>query len=526
MEGEACRAASTGEAEKKTIGLKGKGFDSYAPLLTAAQQASPSRRGDVAAEEENASRISMRTSTLALNPCPFPLSHILIAVSGGADSMALLYGLHGLARRHHWRLTVAHLDHGIRGKAAGGDADFVRAEAGKLGLPFFSAKARVPALAKRQGISLEMAARKARYQFLARTARAVKADVIATAHTADDQVETVLLKLIRGAGRAGLSGIDAATSLEGMKVVRPLLSVTRAEIESFLKRKKVSWREDASNRDTAFLRNRVRRELLPLLERDYNPGIRDALHRTREVLAAEDDWMDEWAGRILNDCMEDGGLNSRSLRDQPLAARRRVIRLWLARQGAPASCLEYDAVGRVNPLLGRGRGSESVTLAEGWTVQRAYTVLRLAGPPHKIAKGGPKPPAGPVRLKVPGQTLIPSLGLRITVKLAAGLVREPGRGPGILPARASLSAEARGGRPILVRLAAPGDRIAPYGMNGSRKLQDILVDAKVPRASRSRISLLECDGEVVWLPGYRIARAWAIRNPDARNLQVVIAAHP
>ncbi len=463
---------------------------------------------------------------LALNPEPLSLSHILVAVSGGADSMALLHGLHELACRGPWRLTVAHLDHGIRGKSASEDADFVKAAASRLGIPCVSAKVRVPALAKRQGISLEMAARKVRYQFLARTARAVKADVIATAHTADDQVETVLLKLIRGAGRSGLSGIDAFTSLEGVTVMRPLLSVPRAEIESFLKRRKIPWREDASNRDTTFLRNRVRHELIPLLERDYNPGIRDALGRTREVLAAEDDWMEAWASRILTDCAQGGGLDCRILRDQPLAARRRVIRLWLMQQGAPASCLEYDVVGRVDPLLGRERGSESVTLAEGWMMQRAYTVLRLAPAPHKSSKSRAKSPAGPVRLKVPGQTLIPSLGLRFTVKLDTGLVKDRGLRPGRLPARASLSAEAWGGQPILVRLAAAGDRIAPYGMEGSRKIQDILVDAKVPRATRSRIPLLECDGQVVWIPGYRIARSWAIQDPAAMNLQVLVEAHP
>ena len=215
--------------------------------------------------------------------------HVLVAVSGGADSVAMLLALDELKRLLGIRLTVAHLNHHIRGNEAKKDAEFVRKLAAGLKIPFVGGDADVPRLAKSRGLSIEMAAREARYEFLADAARKKGADVIATAHTADDQAETVLLKLCRGAGSRGLSGIPRETTINGVRVVRPLLDVTRVEIESFLRRKKQAWREDRTNRDTAYLRNRVRHELLPMLESKLNPGIREALLRTADILREEDD---------------------------------------------------------------------------------------------------------------------------------------------------------------------------------------------------------------------------------------------
>jgi tRNA(Ile)-lysidine synthase len=443
-------------------------------------------------------------------------SHILVAVSGGADSVALLHSLHQVAKPRRWRLTVAHLNHGIRGKKANDDAAFVEAMARRLRIPCVVGRARVPALAKRKGISLEMAAREARYAFLVRTARAVKADVMATAHTADDQVETILLKLVRGAGRGGLSGMAAQSLIEGFPLVRPLLDVSRGEIEAFLRERGLSWREDESNQDTAFLRNRVRHELLPFLEKKFNPRIRETVLRTGEVLGAEDEWMDEMARGILKDgqSVEPGKLSG-----YPLAARRRVIRLWLVQQGVPAAGLDFESIARVEALLGRCQGSQTVELAGGWQVQRQYDrVLVKKTPPLR----GEGKPVESVRVKIPGVTLMRALGVRIIVTLAPGLVKTRGAGPGAFPAQATLSAKVLEQGGLWVRPGKAGDRMAPFGMKGTRKIQDILVDAKVPRAARAKIPVLVCEERVVWLPGYRIDRKWAVDDEGAMNLQVGI----
>lgn len=444
---------------------------------------------------------------------------MLVAVSGGADSVALLHALWTRTRGRRGRLVVAHLNHGIRGASAEADARFVRVLARRLGIPCVIGRTDVPVLARRRKLSIEMAAREARYAFLAKTARKVGACAVATAHTADDQAETVLLKLLRGAGPAGLSGIPAETRIDGICVVRPLLRATRRDVLAYLRSRKLDWREDETNRDPRFLRNRVRHELLPLLERDYNPAIRATLGRTAEVLGAEDEWMDLEARKALGRCMSSGkgpALNTEALRDQPLALRRRVLRLWLAQSGVPAERLDFDAVARVDRLARGSRMSCAIDLAGGWEVRRERDTLR-AGPARKECSSPFR-----CRVRVPGTTLIPELGLAIEVSLSSGVAKERDTTPGRLPARASLSAAAWRRRVLWVRSWRPGDRMAPFGLRGSKKVQDILTDAKVPRDERGRIPLFECGGDIVWIPGYRIARDWAVRDRADVALQIAM----
>jgi tRNA(Ile)-lysidine synthase len=440
-----------------------------------------------------------------------------VAVSGGADSVALLHVLHSLAKVNRWRLTVAHLEHGIRGKTSRDDAAFVQKLARRLKIPCIVGRAKVPALAKREGVSLEMAAREARYTFLVRTALRVGADMIATAHNADDQVETLLLKFLRGAGRGGLSGIAPSTEVSGIRVVRPLLEIHRSVIEAYLRAQKYLWREDESNADSAFMRNRVRHELLPLLAREYNPGIRQTLQRTREVLVAEDEWLDDLARGILKECLEEGvsvPLRSDRLGVYPLAARRRVIRLWLYGQGVPEEGLGFDSVSRVDRLVGQTTGSGAVELSGGWKVRRHYGCLQVQ------SRECVETLTARLKLKVPGKTVIPEWGLTVSITEKPGVVKEKGAGPGIFPAKASLNAAVWAKRTLWIRGWKAGDRMVPFGMTGSRKIQDILVDAKIPRADRHRVTVVECDGEIIWIPGYRIAAGWAVANSANKNLQV------
>jgi tRNA(Ile)-lysidine synthase len=460
-----------------------------------------------------------------------PSSHILVAVSGGADSMALLHALHDLAPRFGWRLTVAHLHHGLRGVPADGDARFVADTAAQLGLSCVVGRARVPAAARRQGISIEMAAREARYAFLVRTARKVNAEVMVTAHTADDQAETVLLKLIRGAGRSGLAGIPQEGAVKGCRLVRPLLAVTRASILAYLKDRKLTWREDESNADRSFLRNRVRHELLPLLEKEFNPRLRETLFRTSRILAAEEEWLEELAGGMLAGCAggsltpthspqrrgrQVGDLSCVRLNRYPLAARRRVIRRWLIQGTAPESCLDFETVDRILALCERPKGSKTLLLGEGWGARRVYDRLTL----DRIASRGPS--AFSVRVRVPGETVLPEQGWRIVAQLAPGLVRDRPPGPGHLPARASFSAAVWNRQPLVVRSWRAGDKMDPFGMKGSKKIQDILVDEKIPQGERLALPLFESGHEIVWLPGYRVARSWAVTDPDAVNLQLSV----
>ena len=453
-----------------------------------------------------------------------PGHHVLAAVSGGADSTALLVALHALTGELRCRLSAVHLHHGIRGAAADADAAFVARLCAQLGVPLRSGRSDVPARARRRGLSLEAAAREARYAFFARAARELSAHAAATAHTADDQAETVLLRLARGAGRRGLGGMAPATTLFGLRVIRPMLAVSRRQVEAFLRRRGMTWREDVSNRDGAFLRNRVRHEILPLLAGRLNPEVRDALCRTAGILREEDAWLDRLAAEALEECRcggpggDEGSALALERLDRLCAgARGRVLRLWLTRGGAPADRAGFDAVGRVVALLAHRCGSRSVPIGAGWNVRRAYDRLLL----ERSGDTAPDP-ACSRRVAVPGETLIPGQGWRIVTRLARGLYKPRRSRVGSLPGRASLRAADALKRGLLVRSWRPGDRIRPHGMEGSKKIQDVFTDAKVPAAARSAVPVFECRGEIVWVPGYRVARGWEVRDTDLPALQIAV----
>lgn len=443
---------------------------------------------------------------------------LLVAVSGGADSVALLRCLREHARDLGISLAAAHLNHGLRGRASDGDAAFVRRLAARLEIPLIEARADVRGRAKEQGVSLEMAARDARYEFFARAARATGARAVATAHTADDNVETVLLRLARGTGLAGLCGIPRVASRNGLRVVRPMLDATRGDVLRFLRARRAVWREDASNDDRAFLRNRVRHEILPLLARRLNPRIGEAVLRMADVLREEDEWMERLSRPLLKRVLRaDGGLAVQTLRGQPAAARRRVLRQWLLAAGASAPAVDFDAVQRVDGLLQSDRQTGAVDVGGSWRVARRGAELHVEKPRATPAAGGTE-----AVLKVPGETVLPAIGLRVAVRVGRGIKRGRG-GVGRLPAEGSLSARVLGDKPLLLRFWRDGDRMKPLGMKGTKKLQDVFTDAKIPLAIRRQVPLLECGGEIVWIPGYRVARGWQVAGEDGPALHIRIA---
>ena len=448
-----------------------------------------------------------------------PGDHVLIAVSGGADSVALAYSLHFLRKRYRISITLAHLNHGIRGRAADQDALFVKELAWRLGLRCAQGKADVPGMARHRGVSLEMAAREARYDFLERIAREVRANCIATAHTADDQVETVLLKLARGAGPQGISGIPYCAERRGLRIIRPCRDVTHPEAVRFLRRHGLIWREDQSNLDMNFPRNRVRHQVLPLLEATLNPRVRRAILRTAELLREENEWLDSIARGLWNECVERSKrneLNVEKLNRLPLAARRRILRLWLVSGGVDADQLGFETIENIERLLVAPRGTRAVPISGALRVMRRYRSLAIEKNDVMVGDAFRK------KVAVPGETILPDQGLRIITKRAVGIIRKRGIRAGDLPAAASLGAEVMRHSPLYVRSWKAGDRIHPLGMEGSRKLQDLFVDQKVPRDSRDRIPVFECRGDIVWIPGYRIARGWDVKDPSGSSLHIYI----
>jgi len=398
---------------------------------------------------------------------------LVVAVSGGADSVALAHAFASL----DIDFTVAHLNHNLRGAESDADEAFVRS----LGFPTTAKSVDVKALAAVEGLSIEMAARKARHDFFGEFDGAV----IALAHHADDQVETFLLRLARGAGSAGLGGMAYEQRIGTLRLIRPMLDLRRNDILAWLRTNGFDWRVDASNADESYLRNRVRHTILPLLERELNPGLRENILRTMDILREENAWMDE----TLSECpMPIAGL--------PVAANRRILRRWLFEHGVEEA--GFDAIGKIITLVTAGQGTTVFELNDRQRVVIEYGRLRFE---EAFAES-----------EAPSWALVRETG--------TGWRKDHGRGVGILPAEASFDAAKVDGSPITVRGWRPGDRIEPLGMEGSRKLQDILVDQKIPLARRAQVPVVECRGEVIWLPGYRTARNWAVPSAAAPSIHV------
>ncbi len=461
--------------------------------------------------------VAVRTAVrrLALFESERPL---LTAVSGGADSMALLLALADLAPRGRVSLAAVHVHHGIRGVEADRDAAFVRARCKKLGIPLLEGRFDVPASAKARGISLEMAAREVRYAFFRTALDRIGGSAVATAHTADDQAETVLLKLLRGAGPRGLGGMAPCAVALGVPVVRPLLEVRRSSVEAFLTARGEPWREDQTNRDVALLRNRVRHELLPLLETRFNPRIRESLMRTASILRDEEDWLQPLAEQELAAALDRGApgkLKTAGLKKAPPALCRRVIRAWLMRQGLPEELLDFDLVERLERLLKRPAGTGVVDAGGGLRVVSEYGRWRVA--PEEAV---PRPACPETGLPVPGETELPEWGVRIRISRATGYERVPAPGLGRIPCQAWLDARVldRGG--LRVRPWRPGDRLAFPG--GTRKLQDLFTDAKVPREARASVPVFLCGEDIVWIAGGPLSAAWTVPSKTSPSLHVEI----
>jgi tRNA(Ile)-lysidine synthase len=265
---------------------------------------------------------------------------MLIGVSGGRDSVALLHLLAGFG---FTKLVVCHLDHGLRGRTGAADARFVERLAGQLGLTVIVEKLDVAALAAERKLSLETAAREARYDFFGQTARETGWGTLFLGHHADDQAETFLFNLLRGAGGAGLGAMRPVTRRGALTIVRPLLGVWRAEIDAFVKARRIKFREDASNTSPAHTRNRLRHEILPLLEKAMGRDVRRSLWRTAEILAAENEWVESLVP------VPAAELSTGELGRLPVAAQRRLLRGWLLRAGI--SDTGFDDVEAVRGLL-------------------------------------------------------------------------------------------------------------------------------------------------------------------------------
>ncbi|MHB8707803.1 MAG: tRNA lysidine(34) synthetase TilS [Desulfuromonadales bacterium] len=409
----------------------------------------------------------------------------LVAVSGGADSVALLHLLHGAAATRRLELHAAHLDHALRPDSPA-DAAHVRDLCAALAVPLTVARIDIATLARAGKGGVEETAREARRDFLRETAQAGGCDWIALAHQRDDQAETFLLRLLRGAGTTGLAGMRPVDP----PFVRPLLAFSRADLVEWLAGEGIAWREDASNQDLAFARNRVRHELLPLLE-SYNPAIRLRLSELcRQLADDEDDWavrtaaeLQRCADRVEGECR----LPCAALTEASPAMAGRLVRAALKSVRGDLRRLDADHIKAILALAGGARPQGELALPGAW-VGRRYELLLLRRTP-------PRPdPQHPFAITGPG--LYPLTGGRV---LSVSL-EDKGRGEG---ANAVEFCARQVTLPLQVRAPQPGDRLQPAGMAGTRKLQDLFTDLKLPVEARAAAVLVFAGERLLWVAGLR-----------------------
>ena len=456
----------------------------------------------------------------------------IVAVSGGPDSMVLLHLLKELAPGLKAKLHVAHLHHGLRGKDADLDLKFVRDYCRKSKLPFSSKRVDVRAISKRKRISLETAARMARYEFLTQCARQTGATAIAVGHTADDQVETFLMRLLRGAGWRGLGGIQPVRREWELAIVRPLLRTWRTEILSLAKAYGVKYRIDRSNMDVSFFRNRVRHRLIAHLQKEYSPRIKETLRRSAEIVGDEHALVHDEALRILCRIGKTGGdrivLSLPRLIALPPALRTEIMRIAASKLGKGASP-SYSDIDALLDLCKRQRGKKQHHLPGGVTASREYDKLILSvvaktqtGDYEFPLEDGLELNSPPFILRF-GFTACARAAIRRLrkkpVKLAAAWGEEEGR---CWPLRECFSLDTLTDKSIVVRNRRPGDRITPLGMRGTKRLRRIMIDEKLPAHLRAAVPLIACADGIIWLPGYRIADRYKVTPSTRRVAQVSV----
>jgi len=435
-------------------------------------------------------------------------SRVLAAVSGGSDSVALAWILKDLHDRGLLVLAaVGHVHHQLRGAEADDDEAFVRELAARIGVTFLTGRVDVKAAVERDGGSVESVARRLRYAWLERAAADAGATHIATGHTLDDQAETVLLRLLRGAGGRGLSGIRPVRG----PVVRPLLDCRRADLSAYLASIGETFRDDATNRDLEVPRNRVRHELLPVIER-IAPGGVDSLARAAALAADDEDFLSQAAidaarSHVLTG---EGGLNAVLLNAFPPAIARRVVREAIE-SAAPESAGHISAahIEAVRKLAASGE-SGHLDLS-GVAAECDGRLLRFKAPGALVHA-----PVFVYELKLPGRVEVPEANFVIAAERrdqSAPRGVETNKDRATLEVSVDLTAFAW---PFSVRNRRPGDRIKPLGGSGRKKVQDLLVDMKMPRADRDRVAVVvDANGQLVWVVGVTPADEFRVRTTGA-----------
>ncbi len=417
--------------------------------------------------------------------------------------MALVHVLHRLAPHFSIHLGIAHLNHRLRGKNAEADALFVKDLARTLNIAFHSTAEDVAAQRRDLRLSTEEAARRVRYDFFDRICKEHHYNRTALGHQADDNAEQVLMGLLRGSGKTGLSGI---APVRENRYVRPLIRLTRCEIIAYLAAEGLACRTDETNTDTRFLRNRVRHELIPLLSRDYNPNMSRNLNRMADLFREEEAWIEDIITPLFQECLlrekkREIHLSVSTLQALPAAPRRRVIRKAIERIKGNLRRITFTHIEDACHILGRPTGRR-LNLPGGIRIATSGEALRITGNPESFRPEAPVVNTPDFRRELPGvgTYALPESDLRLRLSLLPENMQPNFENAGQFTAFFDMG---RIGFPLYVRNIRPGDRFRPLGMTGSRKLGKWFIDHKIPAGERTRFPLLLWEGNILWVMGHR-----------------------
>ena len=467
--------------------------------------------------------------TIATHGMLQPGDRVLVGLSGGPDSTALLLGLHQLRARLSITIGAAHLNHGLRGDRAARDARHAAGLAERLGVSLVTETDSAEAFRQAHRVSPEEAAREVRYRFLERAAMAGGFNRIALGHHQDDDAELVLMRLLRGSGPLGLAGIPPQRPLPGgaTTIIRPLIRTSRAAILAFIARSGSCTVTDESNADVRFLRNRIRHHLLPLLKEQYNPALIEGLSRMAQLMRDEEVWLEGVAAerlRLLT--LADQGavlvLDRGGLADCSPALQRRVLRAAIQRCKGDLRRMGFVPLEAAREFAVQGPARGTCDLPDGLVMRGQGNRLHVMNFPRNRTTGRlprtfPRAAGFECRIPSPGCFPIGESGITMTFSLLETPPPEDVHGTGQQTAFFDMD-QLR--FPLTIRNFRPGDRLVPLGLNGTQKVKKIFIDRKIPREDRPRYPLLLCGDSILWVAGLRQSEVGKITPSTRRWLKV------
>ena len=444
---------------------------------------------------------------------------IVVGVSGGVDSIALLHVLHLFSKSKNYDLVVAHINHMARGGESYVDADFVKNAAEKLGLRFFLKEIDVEDKKVQFKKSFQETARLIRYQFFDETLKAVGGNKIALGHSADDSVETILMNIIRGSGLKGLVGIPQIRD----NIIRPFGEIYRKELESYLKVSKIPFRNDLSNNDRKYLRNRIRHELIPCLE-SYNPNIKTKLQEMSKIVGEDDALLSQMTRDVFSKKISGHEENEKNIYwkideflSHPVSLRQRLVRETFCRIAGSMLHITAHHVREVNDLFNFPKVGKTLNIPRNIKVTCSYDSVVFQHTMENPRENISVKESFPTPILIPGFTELTEGQIRVETQILEGKREYSSLNPNM---QAFLDLE-KTGFIIKARFFRSGDRFRPLGVLGNKKLKSFFIDSKIPRHVRHKIPILTNDkDDIIWVYGQRIGHIYRVTNKTKKILFV------